>query len=162
VHSNDEQSHSYQDRWQLLTTHTRIDPVTHLLETTDEGQPNLVIVPLLSRGLEVRSASAQESPEILGWNVRKDMDPQNVPATTLLHSLTGTGPQLLLTLMTPLHAGEANPVTAVAPGQDGRSATVTLRDGRKLLISAPGDRGVDVRETFPDGSKGRTAQAGTD
>jgi hypothetical protein len=161
VRPNDEQPHSYQDRWQLLTTHTRIDPTTQTLETTDEGQPNLVIVPLLSRGLEVRSASAQESPEILGWNVRKDMDPQNVPATTLLHTRTGAGSQLLLTHMVPLHAGEGNPVTGVIPSQDGRSATVTLRDGRKLLISAPGDRGISVRETLPGGGKGRTVRAGT-
>jgi hypothetical protein len=161
VRPNDEQPHSYQDRWQLLSTHTRIDPATQALETTDDGQPNLVIVPLLSRGLEVRSASGQESPEILGWNVRKDMDPQNVPATTLLHTLTGTGPQLLLTLMVPLHAGEGNPVTGVIPSHDGRSATVTLRDGRKLLISAPGDRGISVRETLPGGGKGRTVRAGT-
>jgi hypothetical protein len=90
------------------------------------------------------------------------MDPQNVPATTLLHTRAGAGPQLLLTLMIPLHSGEANPVAAVAPGQDGRSATVTLRDGRKLLIACPGERGITVEETLPGGSKGRSAMAGTD
>ncbi len=162
VRPTDAQSHTYQDRWQLLTTSTRIDPATHALETTDTGQPNIVIVPLLPRNLEVRSASAQENPEILGWNVRKDMDPQNVPATTLLHTRSSAGPQLLLTLMIPLHSGEANPVTAVAPGSDGRSAIVTLRDGRKLLISAPGDRGITVRETLSKNSRGRTVSAGTD
>jgi hypothetical protein len=162
VRPADAQSHVYQNRWQLLTTHTRIDPATHMLETTDDGQPNLVIVPLLTRGLEVRSASAQQDPEILGWNVRKDMDPQNVPATTLLHTLTAAGPQRLLTLMIALRPGEANPVAAVMPGQDGSSATVTLRDGRKLLISCPGDRGITVRETLSDGSQGRTAHAGSD
>lgn len=162
VRPTDEQPHTYQDRWQLLTTQTRIDPVTHLLETTDAGQANLVIVPLLSRGLEVRAASAQESPEILGWNVRKDMDPQNVPATTLLHTRTGTGPQLLLTLMIPLRPGQPNPVLHVTPRRDGRSATVTFTDGRRLLISCSGERGISVWETLADGSRGRTAHGGTD
>jgi hypothetical protein len=162
VRPNDAQSHVYQDRWQLLTTHTRIDPATQALETTDEGQPNLVIVPLLRHGLEVRSASAQEYPEILGWNVRKDMDPQNVPATTLLHTVTGTAPQFLLTLMIPLRSGQANPVAAVMPGHDGRSATVTLKDGRRLVISCPEDRGITVQETLSNGSRGRTVHAGVD
>jgi hypothetical protein len=162
VHPNDTESHTYQDRWQLLTTHTRVDPVTQILETTDEGQPNLVIVPLLSRGLDVKAATAQESPEILGWNVRKDMDPQSVPATTLLHTRTGAGSQLLLTLMIPLRPGQPNPVTAVAPGSDGRSAIVTLTDRRKLLISAPGERGISVEETLPDGVKVRSVRAGSD
>lgn len=162
VHPNDAQSHIYQDRWQLLTTHTRIDPVTRLLETTDEGQPNLVIVPLLSSGLEVRSASGQESPEILGWNVRKDMDPQNVPATTLLHTRIGAGSQLLLTLMIPLKPGQQNPILHAVPNGDGHSAAVTFVDGRHFLISAVGDRGISVQETLANGSKGRFAQAGTD
>jgi len=162
VHSNDAQPHTYQDRWQLLTTHTRIDPATHLLETTDEGQPYLVIVPLVSSGLEVRSASAQETPEILGWNVRKDMDPQNVPATTLLHNRTGSGSQLLLTLMIPLRPDQKNPVLHVIPGGDGHSATVTFTDGRRFLISAAGDRGISVQETLANGGKGRSAQGGSD
>jgi hypothetical protein len=154
---SDKVRHQYQARWQLLTTHTRIDPATHTLVTTDDRQPNLAIVPLLSDGLEVDAESGQEFPEILGWNVRKDMDPQNVPATTLLHARTGAGPQLLLTLFIPLHAGEANPVSKVTPGKDGRSATVSFADGRTFLVSAPGDRGITVKETLPGGQAGRAA-----
>jgi hypothetical protein len=84
-----------------------------------------------------------------------------VPATTLLHTLTGAGPRLLLTLIVPLRPGETNPVTGVTPGEDGRSATVTFTDGRKFLISAPGERGIAVKETLPDGSAGRSATSGT-
>ncbi|MDE3148311.1 MAG: heparinase II/III family protein [Acidobacteriota bacterium] len=160
VRPNDSSSHKYEDRWQLQTTHWEINRVTHALETDDEGLPNLVVVPLVSKGLEVRAVSGQESPELLGWDVRKDMDPENVAATTLLHTRTGTGPQLLLTLMVALKPGESNPVAGVTPGADGRSATVTLMDGRKLLISAPGELGITVEETLPDGKPGRTVKGG--
>ena len=160
VRPNDTMRHQYQARWQLLTTKTSIDPATQTLVTTDDGQPNLAIVPLLSKDLEVTAASGQEFPDILGWNVRKDMDPQNVPATTLLHARVGSGPQLLLTLFIPLHAGEANPVASVTPGDDRHSATVKFTDGRSFLVSAPGERGITVKETLPGGKKGRTAVGG--
>jgi len=160
VRPNDSSSHRYEDRWQLQTTHWEINRVTHALETDDEGLPNLVVVPLVSKGLDVRAVSGQESPELLGWDVRKDMDPENVAATTLLHTRTGAGPQLLLTLMVALKPGETNPVAGVTPGADGRSATVTLMDGRKLLISAPGELGITVKETLPDGKPGRTVVGG--
>jgi hypothetical protein len=158
---NDAASHTYQARWQLLTTNTRVDPATHVLETTDADQANIAIVPLLSHGLEVAAASGQESPELLGWNVRKALYPQHVPATTLLHTRTGAGPQLLLTLFVPLRTGQANPVASVTPGDDGHSATVTLTDGRKFLISAPGERGISVEEKLPGGKAGRSAKSGT-
>ncbi len=160
VRPNDAAAHTYQDRWQLLATNTRINSVTHALETTDAGQPNIAIVPLLSKGLDVSAVSKQESPEILGWNVRKDMDPQNLPATTLLHTLHDAGPQLLLTLFIPVHPGHANPVASVTPGADGRSATVTFADGRKFQIAAPGERGITVEEAMPDGKARRRAEAG--
>ncbi len=158
---NDAASHNYQARWQLLTTHTRIDPATHVLETTDSGEANLAVVPLLTKGLEVAAVSAQESPEILGWNVRKDMDPQTVPATTLLHTLSSAGPQIMLTLFIPLRPGQANPVSSVAEGVDGRSATVTFTDGRKFLIAASGNRGITVEEKLPGGKPARSANGGT-
>lgn len=154
---NDAAEHTYQARWQLLTTATRIDVATQTLVTGDAGQANLAVVPLLAKGVEVRAASGQEEPEILGWNVRKDMDPQSVPATTLLHTVKGAGDRLLLTLFVPLKPGETNPVKAVAAGADGRSATVTFRDGRTFHIAAPGERGITVKETLADGKVSRTA-----
>lgn len=156
---NDAATHKYQARWQLLTTSTHIDPATHTLTTTDSGQPNIAIVPLLSDGLDVAAVSGQESPELLGWNVRKAMYPQHVPATTLLHTRTGAGPQLLLTLFIPLRAGEASLVAKVSPGSDGRSAKVTFTDGRTFQISAPGERGISADETLPGGNAGRSARS---
>jgi hypothetical protein len=158
---NDAQPHKYQARWQLLTTESRIDQGSAALVTTDAGQANIAVVPLLTKDLEVASASGQEFPELLGWNVRKALTPQVVPATTLLHTKTGAGPQVLLTLIIPLRPGEANPVAGVTAGQGGRSATVTFTDGRKLLISCPGERGITVDETLPGGKAGRSAHGGT-
>jgi hypothetical protein len=158
---NDASSHTYQARWQLLSTHTQLNPATHMLETADAGQANVAIVPLLSESLHVAAVSAQEDPEILGWNIRVYDLPRRVPATTLLHTLAGPGPQLLLALIVPLRPGQASPVAGVTPGEDGHSATVTFTDGRKFLISAPGERGIVVKETLPDGSTGRSAASNT-
>jgi hypothetical protein len=154
---NDSDSHTYQARWQLLTTQIRVDPATHVLETADADKANIAVVPLLSNGLEVTAVSAQEDPEILGWNIRVYDNPRRVPATTLLHTLSGTGSQLLLTLIIPLRPGQASPVAGVTPGEDGHSATVTFTDGRKFWISSPGERGIAVKETLPDGRAVRSA-----
>jgi len=153
--------HRYQARWQLLTTQTRIDPATHTLVTEDPGLPNLAIVPLLADDLDVTAASAQEEPEILGWNVRKDKVPQNIPSTTLLHTRTGTGPQTLLTLLIPLRPGQPHSVVKVEPETDGRSITIIFTNRARLQISCAGEQGISVRETLPDGTTGRTAQANT-
>ncbi|MCE0499196.1 MAG: heparinase II/III family protein [Methylacidiphilales bacterium] len=158
---NDTSVHQYQARWQLLTTQSRIDPSTDTLVTTDPGRPNLAIVPLLGDGLTVTSASAQELPDILGWNVRKDMAPEYVPATTLLHTRQGTGVQNFLTLFLPLKAGAPNPVTSVKSTGPG-AALVTLADGRQLAITADlnPSGSLEATETLADGSPGRHVKAG--
>jgi hypothetical protein len=126
-------AHTYQARWNLLTVKTSIDPKTQTTVTTDEGQPNLMIVPLLADGLEVRSASAQTEPELLGWNVRKDLDPQYVPCTTVLHTRKGGGDQRFLTLLLPTKAGVTNPVRSIERPST-TEVVVTLTDGRRLRI----------------------------
>jgi hypothetical protein len=153
---NDAASHTYQARWHLLTTQSQIDKTTNSLVTTDPGLPNLAIVPLLADGLEVRSASAQTDPEVLGWNVRKDLVPAYVPATTLLHTRTGTGVQSFLTLFLPLKPGGSDPVTSVKATGPG-AALVTLADGRQLAVTAdPAPTGgIEVTETLPNGAPGR-------
>jgi hypothetical protein len=153
---NDAASHAYQARWQLLTTQSQIDKSTNSLITADPGLPNLAIVPLLSDGLEVRSASAQTEPELLGWNVRKDLVPEYVPATTLLHTRKGTGVQSFLTLFLALKCGSPNPVTNVKATGAG-AALVTLADGRQLAIIADSNPsgGMEITETLPEGTTGR-------
>lgn len=145
----DAAEHTYQARWHLLTTKTQTDTTGMTTLTQDEGQPNLCLVPLHTAGLQVRSASAQTEPELLGWNVRKDMDPQYVPATTVLHTRTGTGVQRFLTVLVPLRAGESNPVVGVeriSPTE----AVVTLRSGKGVRVKTsdvPGSAGLSVQIT---------------
>ena len=157
---SDSQQHRFQARWQLLTTHSRIEAATESLVTVDAGAPNIAIVPLLLDHLSVRSASGQEEPEILGWNFRTFAGPALSPATTLLHTLTGSGPHLILTLILPLRPGEGNPIVKVEPGSDGVSATAIFADGRRLFISCPGSLGIVSRETLPGGKTGRSAAIG--
>jgi hypothetical protein len=151
---NDSLSHRYQARWQVKTTSSRIEPATQSMITEDRGLANIAIVPLLVDSLRVDSVSGQEKPEILGWDFRKDEVPPLVPETTLLHTVTGSGPRLILTLLLPLRPGEANPVTRVEPGKDGISATASFLDGRRLRITCEGPAGISARETFPDGRVG--------
>jgi hypothetical protein len=105
--------------------------------TSDAQKSNLAVVPLNTNGLEVQVASAQKEPELLGWHVRKDMDPQYVPATTVLHTRRGAGEQQFLTLLVPIKAGETNPVQTarLVAGQNGNSAIEVLyRGGRRVTI----------------------------
>lgn len=129
---NDGGEHTYQARWHLRTTQSRLDG--GIAVTTDEEQPNLAIVPLLTDGLEVGTASAQMEPELLGWWVDKDVDPQYKPATTVLHTRRGAGVQQFLTLLIPLRAGESQPVLETEPRPDG--IMVRLRDEVMLKVTA--------------------------
>jgi hypothetical protein len=161
VNPNDSLPHQFQARWQILTTHSRKDPSTQSLITEDPGLPNISVVPMLVDHLRVESVSGQEQPEILGWNVRKDTVPPLVPATTLLQTLAGSGPHVILTMFVPLRAGEVNPVKRVEPGADGVSATAIFADGRRILIACPGSLGIWVQETLPNGKVGRSVKSGT-
>lgn len=142
---NDSGGHTYQARWHLLTTQTRHDAATGQVVTTDAGQPNLAVIPLMTSGLEVAAVSGQTEPEILGWDVRKDTIPQCVPATTVLHTRRGSGPQNFLTLLVPLRPGadaSVSPVAASEPAGPG-ALRVTFADGRILILdtgTAPDSR----------------------
>ncbi len=149
----DTTEHTYQARWNLLTTASE-KAADGSVVTTDAGQPNLAVVPLFGNGLEVRNVSAQNEPEVLGWHVRKDMDPQYVPATTVLHTRRGAGEQRFLTLLLPLKAGQKNPVKTVE-ALSPTSAKITLTDGRTFTVSdTPGE---GVRFTESGGSARRVA-----
>ena len=153
---HDTANHTYQARWNLITTHINEDNVTHGVTTIDNGKPNLALVPLQPDNLQVRTASAQSTPELLGWYIRKDSNPENIPATTVVHTKSGAGQQNFLTLLAPIPAGGASPVKQVdAKGPD--TATVTFNDGRVISILADPDPngGIEVTEALPDGKPGR-------
>jgi hypothetical protein len=161
LYPNDSQPHQFQARWQLLTTHTQIEPSTQTLITEDKGEPNIAVVPLLVDNLQANAVSGQEEPEILGWDFHTGAGAELAPATTLLHTVTGTGPRLFLTLLIPLRPGEGDPIKKVEAGKDGSSATALFKDGRRLFISCWGPLGISAHETFADGRAGRSAKGGT-
>ena len=140
-------AHTYQARWNLLTTRTTEDEDTHAVTTVDQNQPNMAIVPLQPDHLEVRSVSAQTQPELLGWDVRKDMNPECLPATTVVHTKRGSGTQSFLTLLVPIRSGNTSPVKSVKP-EAPDSATVTFSNGRVISIVADPDPkgGIEVVE----------------
>lgn len=153
---NDTKVHDYQIRWQIKSTSTKLDKATHEFATTDPGIPNVVILPLPINTLVVQAVSGQESPEILGWDIRKDVTPDRVPATTLLQNVSGIGPQTIINLLVPLHPGQLSPVAHVEPGSGASlPATVVFADGRRLFVQASGRSGVAVTEKLADGTSGR-------
>lgn len=133
---NDDKPHTYQARWHLLPVAISTDDSTKTVVTTEPGKSNLAVIPLRTDGLELGAVSAQIEPERLGWNVRKDMDPQYVPATTVLHTRGGAGVQSFLTLLYPLRPGEPNPVSSVIPLNE-TDTRIKLANGGSFLVHVP-------------------------
>lgn len=146
----DDTPHQYQARWHVVTPNVAVNE--NVVVTADDGQPNLAIVPLLN-GVDVKTVSAQEEPELLGWWIRKRIQPSVIPAATVLHNRSGDGVQHFMTLLLPLRAGEENPVQRVRQ-VDNLCVKVDLADGR-VLRCVGDDLGLSVTETMADGSAGR-------
>jgi hypothetical protein len=139
-----------------VTSHTIEDAQTSAVTTQDKGLPNLALIPLQTSGLAVRVVSAQTTPEILGWYVFKDHVPAEVPATTVLHTIAGTGVQTLVTLLVPLEPGAGSPVTGIQqPAPD--AWNIRFNNGRQLAIAVDANAGggIQPNETLPDGKPGR-------
>ena len=156
----DDGAHTYQARWHYTTPGVALDPRTQTVVSCDAGLPNLAVAPLLTDGLDVRTISAQEQPELLGWWVRKWAVPKAVPTATVLHTRMGKGTQHFLTLLLPLRTGEGNPVRQVRHTTKGM-VEVTLTDGRWLQCSASPDPAgaLRVTETLPTGETERHVHA---
>ena len=158
---NDASSHTYQARWNLLTTNTKQIEATHEIVTTDPGVPNLSIVPLNPDGLDVRSATGQLQPELLGWNVVHYTVSQPAAATTVVQTRQGTGVQIFLNLLVPIPSATSDPVKSVESTGAGK-AKVTFNDGRFVEIVADPNPAapIEITETLADGGPGRHVIAG--
>jgi hypothetical protein len=139
-----DQQHVYQARWNLLTTHTVIDQKTQAVITADAKEPNLAVIPLLPNGLAIQSASAQEEPELLGWNVRKDSSSPHEPATTVLHTIQGVGPKIFLTLLLPIKAGRDLPIESITCTEP---IEILFKNGRRIQVSATVDKPLKATES---------------
>ncbi len=158
---SDGNPHTYQARWNLLTTSTSLNNTTHEVVTTDAGKSNLAIIPLNPDGLDVRTASGQQEPELLGWEVTHSTVSQPAAATSVLQTRQGTGVQTFLTLLVPMQPGTTDPVKSVESSGSGM-AKVTFKDGRTMAIAAGVDpaSAIEVTETLANGSPGRHVRAG--
>lgn len=132
--SKDGKPHQYDVRWHLDSTKTGIAGDGFTVATADAGQPNLEIVPLMTEGLTIKTTSAQNSPEILGWRIPD----KSYPATTLQHFKTGPGTVQFLTVLLPLRSGQKALHASAKPVGEG-NWNVTLADGRELVIQCPSD-----------------------
>ena len=132
--SKDGEPHDYERRWTLDSTETAGpsagDPT---VASADPGQPNLAVTPLEREGLETDAVSAQEEPEILGWDFSS---PEPEPATTVRHRKPGGGTVRFRTLLLPARPGETLRLEN-CEWLDPQTARLTLSDGRILEASVP-------------------------
>lgn len=129
----DNKPHHYEARWHLLPTQIAVDETLQSVTTTAAGQPNLVVLPLDTQGLSMEVVSGRTEPSLLGWQIRKDKTPANIPATTVLHQKEGKGTQTFVTLLYPLRTGETSPVESVSRLSD-TETQVLLKDGTSLRV----------------------------
>jgi len=148
-------AHTYQARWHVTTPKTKTDGAA--VVTADDGQPNLAIVPLLD-GVDAEVVSAQEEPELLGWWIRKRVQPSVIPASTILHNRSGDGVQHFMTLLLPLQADSSHPIARVRQVGDCEVA-IEMKDGR-LLRCVGTNACLCVTEVLADGTVGREVKAG--
>ncbi len=134
----DAAEHTYEARWHLLSTQTVTDKTTKAVTTKDANISNLSVVPMLAENLDVRAVSAQMTPELLGWEVRKEKDPPNLPATSVLHVRKGKGVQQFLTLLQPLKPGASSSVTSVRT-VGANAVEIVFADGRTVRVDASAD-----------------------
>jgi hypothetical protein len=153
---NDAKEHRYEARWHVDSTTVKPGGVPGAFASTDEGKPNLAIVPLAVEGVECDAVSAQEEPELLGWLVRKNGDHEHT--TTIRHRCAGTGPRKLVTLLLPLKPGESSPVRGVRATGDGW--VVDLGTSTLHVSSTPD--ALEIRDMTPDGTPSRVARVETE
>jgi len=134
LHPNDDQPHTYDARWQLASVHPETGADGLTVTSADPGEPNLEIVPLRPEGLIVRATTAQEQPELLGWNAADT--PR--PATTVQHIRTDAGPVQFATLLLPLRPGETTRLKS-AHATGASTYELVLADGRRLQLEIPPD-----------------------
>ena len=156
-------SHTYEARWHLIPTNSVMDAATKIVTTTDAGVANLAVVPCLLSNLAVATVVGRSNASynlLLGWNIIGSQ-PEHVPATTITHTLSATGTNHLLTLLMPLAAGTANPVTNIA-ATGPTSSRLDLSDGRKIFVSADPNPalGLKLVELLADGTTNRIAGGG--
>ena len=133
--ARDGQPHAYDVRWHLDTTRTTRYAWGQVVSTSDAGQPNLELVPLLTDGLQVRVASGQTAPEVLGWNAGT-ANPR--PATTVQHLKSGPATVQFVTVLLPLRPGTTRQVET-RESLPGDLYRLRLADGRVLTVRAPRD-----------------------
>ena len=131
---NDDATHTYQARWNVNCTTLKNVVAGHpSLATTLENKKNLVVVPLLTDGLESRWVSKQEKPEVLGWYVIKDAGPYR-PAATVCHTINGSGVRRFLTMFVILEPNMEPPIKEIQQKSE-KSAEIAFTDGRRMTVS---------------------------
>ncbi len=143
---NDSATHTYEIRWQLDSTAIGMNGFR--AQTADANQPNLVVIPLRTNGLQVSTASGKLTPEVMGWKLSNG----SIRAvTTLRHNRSGAGSHTFVTLLFPLRKGASS--SGIKVVEDTRVITVETGDGRVYAVrpaASPSGRLTIDDEAFKD------------
>ena len=130
----DDQPHDYETLWHLNTDSAAISPDNPLaVASMDDDQPNLAIVTSALPGLAVQVVSGQETPEWQGWKSYANVQGSYLPAPTAVYHWSASGAQQLVTLLYPLPAGAACPVSGLSA--DEQYVRLALHDGREIALN---------------------------
>jgi hypothetical protein len=139
----DGRPHDYQVLWHLDSTSTAFDEGQRSVTTTDQGLPNLAVVPLDTAGLQIRVAVGETEPRVLGWRVDKQGQWKRATVVHRKQDDVAT----FLTLLLPLRPGQSTGLKKIEPaGQT--TFKVTLADGRRVVIDHSADRRSPLRATL--------------
>ena len=149
--------HVYQARWHFKEPNVTLSEETGAAVSTDEGLPNLALIPLLQEGVDIECVSAQEEPELMGWWIRKRVDVKAVPAATICHTTKARGTCHLATLLLPLEADTGNPIVEVSQ-RDEYLTEVRLADRRRIIceFDPHPDGQLKITEVMPGDEVGRS------
>lgn len=99
------------------------------VSSTDPGEPNLTLVPLLTEGLSLRIAKGQEDP-LMGWVPRENH--RAIPCA--VYSRTGATPQTFVTVLVPHPTEQVPKITAELLAMTDSMIALRLQDGMSEYV----------------------------
>lgn len=129
----DDAQHSYENRWQILSTRVVCDRLA--CRSEDPGRANLAIIPLPPALPSSRLLVASPPPDVGGWNATLA---GRLPATTLVQLRNARGPAGWTTLLVPLPPGDTSRVVSVESGPAGIRIGLTDRSAWRLTGAPSG------------------------
>ncbi|MFP3904735.1 MAG: alginate lyase family protein, partial [Armatimonadota bacterium] len=121
LQSEDDAEHTYSNLFHFDAETAEVDQDTLVARSTEEGMPNVTLVPLATDGLSARIVRGQEDP-LQGWIPRRGF--RKIP--TAIYEKTSADDVIFITLIVPHPDNEKVPIHAVSE-HDKDTIALTVR-----------------------------------